>query len=414
VTVDDLRLAWRNLWRNRTRTAIAAAAISLGLASLLIAFGLAEASHRRVLAVAVRTAGGSVLVHAEGWQRSRAPELLVDDPARLEALARRLPVIQAVIPRVIVQGLLASPRGAAPIQLSGIDPRAQAALLDLAPFIAQGTFLGPGEARPLVIGPGLARRLAVGIGDRVVLTASDRRGDLARALFLVSGILAPRAGLEEGVAYTSLEAAAKAIGAGAARTELGLVLADDARREEVAAALRASLGGGQRLELVTWDEALPEVLAAIRADAAVRWIFGLVVSLVTAFGVANALLMSVLERVRELGLLSALGVTPARAARLVLAETALLATVSIGLGYGLGLAAHLCLSRWGLDPGGLSGAEIEVAGVMIGDLRLRSAIDAWRWTAGGVGVAVMVLLSAGYPALRAARLDPVQAMRTYE
>ncbi len=412
--MDDLRLAWRNLWRNRTRTAISAAAISLGFAALLAAFGLSEATYAQIVGAAIKSAGGSVLVHAEGWQHSRAGDLLIAEPEKVAEAARRLPGVRAVIPRLVIQGLLSSPRGAEPVQLFGTDPKAEAARVDLAPFVAQGTFLAPGEARPLVVGPKLAQELAVGLGDRVVLTAADSRGEMARALFQVSGILQPRAGLEEGVAFTSLQAAAAAVRAGDARTELGLVLADDARRYEVAAALSAATSVGQRLELIAWDQALPELLGAIQADRSIFWIFGLVVFVVMGFGIANTFLMSVLERVRELGLLSALGMTPGRTARLILAETALLTAFSVSLGYALGFALHFCLSRWGLDLGALSNMKVEISGVMIGDLRLRSVVDPWRWGLGGLGVGVIIVLSAGYPALKAARLDPVQAMRTYE
>ena len=412
--MDDLRLAWKNLWRNHTRTAISSTAICLGFAGLLATLGIADATYQQILVAAVKTAGGSVLVHAEGWQQSRAGDLLLVEAARVADTARRLPGVRAVIPRMIIQGLLGSPHGAESVQLTGLDPKAQAELFDLSPFTAKGTFLGPGEERPLVVGPKLARKLALRLGDRAVLTATDSRGEMVRALFRVSGILEPRAGLEEGVAFTSLGAAAAAVGAGEARTELGLVLADDARRHEIAAALSAAAGGSQRLEVVTWDQALPELLGAIRANKSVSWIFGMVVFVVMGFGIANTFLMSVLERVRELGLLSALGMTPGRTARLILAETALLTAFSVALGYGLGLGVHFYLSRWGLDLGAVSTMKFEVSGVMIGDLRLRSAIDPVRWGLGGVGVVVIVVLSACYPALRAARLDPVQAMRTYE
>jgi ABC-type lipoprotein release transport system permease subunit len=413
--MNDLRIAWRNLLRNRTRTAISATAISLSFAALLATFGLSDATYEQVLQAAVKTAGGNVLVHAQGWQQSRAGDLLVQDPAIVAEVAHRLPGVRAVIPRMIVQGLLSSPRGAEPVQLAGVDPKVQAALLDLAPFVARGSFLAPGEAHPVVVGAKLAAKLGVDLGDRVVLTASGTDGEMARALFRVSGILQPRSGLEEGVAFTTVEAAAASVGAGAARTEIGLVLDDDARRGEVASALQASLpAGGQRLEVLPWEKALPELLGAIRADKAFAWLFGLVVFVVMGFGIANTFLMSVLERVRELGLLSALGLTPGRTARLVLAETAVLTAGSVALGYTLALGLHLYLSRYGVDLAAMSGMKMELSGVTVEDLRLRSVVDPVRWAIGGVGVVAIVVLSACYPAYRAARLDPVQAMRTYE
>jgi ABC-type lipoprotein release transport system permease subunit len=296
----------------------------------------------------------------------------------------------------------------------GEEPKAQAMLLDRAPFVAQGDFLASNASDPLVIGHGLAGKLAVQLGDRVVLTAADASGELVRALFHVSGILRSNSGLEH-EAFTTADAAAGALGIGARRTEVALVLADDGRRHAVALALQAELAGtGQAFEVLTWDEALPELIGAIRADKSFAWLFGLVVFAIMGFGIANTFLMSVLERVRELGLLSALGLTPVRVARLLLAETAALTALSVVLGYGLALLIHLYLSRWGLDLAGLAGMKVELAGVMVQDMRLRSVVDPVRWASGGLGVIAIVIASACYPALKAARLDPVQAMRTYE
>jgi putative ABC transport system permease protein len=410
-----VRLAWRNLCRSRTRTTISVTAISLSFCLMLSNFSLKDASYEQMLRAAVKVAGGSVLVHAEGWQESRAADLLLTDPGRVMDAARRIPDVRAVIPRMIIEGLLSSAQGAEPVRLVGIDRQAQSALSDLARFVAEGTYLEPHEEKPLVLGSKLARKLAVKLGDRVVLTAADRRGEIARALFHVSGILQARAGLEE-TAFTSLAAAATATGSEATCNEIGLLLADDTRRGAVASALRAALGGpGEaRLEVLTWEQVLPELLGTIRSDKALTYLLVLVIFVVVGFGIANTLLTSVLERVRELGLLSALGLTPLRTAGLVLAEGGLLAISSLALGYAIMLGVHHAFTRQGIEVAAVSGMKMEWGGVILDDVRLRTVIDPARWLMGGVGVALIVVASALYPAWKATRLDPAQAMRTYE
>jgi ABC-type lipoprotein release transport system permease subunit len=409
-------LAWRNLRRSRTRTAISATAITLSFAVMLFNFSLKDASYQQMLRAAVKVAGGSVLVHAEGWQQSRAANLLVSQPEKVVAAAQQVPGVRAVIPRILVEGLISSAHGAEPVRLEGVDRGTQATLSDLARFLAQGTYLEPGEDQPLVVGPKLARKLAVKLGDRVVLTANSRDGDVVRALFRISGILQPRAGLEEGIAFTTLAAAATMVGAQSAYTEVALLLANDERRGEVAAGLRAHLSGvgGPALEVLTWDQVLPELQGAIRSDKALTYLLLSVVFVVVGFGIANTLLTSVLERVRELGLLAALGLTPVRMAALVLAESGLLAILSLGLGYALILTVHHFCSGPGIELAAFSGMKIEWGGVILDDVRLRTAIDPARWLVGGAAVALIVLASALYPAWKATRLDPAQAMRTYE
>jgi ABC-type lipoprotein release transport system permease subunit len=416
MTMHLLRLAWRNLRRSRTRTAISATAIFLSFFVMLFNFSLKDASYQQMLRLAVKVAGGSVLVHAEGWQETRATNLLLTHPDRVVEAARRIPEVRAVIPRMLIDGLLSSARGAEPVRLHGVDRQAQSALTDVGRFLAQGTYLEPNEDQPLVVGPKLARKLAVKLGDRVVLTATDPKGEMARALFRVSGILQPRAGLEEGVAFTSLAAAAAVVGAGPGRTEIGLLLADDSRRDQVASALRAALSasGEPRLEVLTWEQVLPELQGTIRSDKGLTYLLVLIIFVVVGFGIANTLLTSVLERVRELGLLSALGLTPLRTAGLVLAESGLLAIASLSLGYALVLAVHFAFTSQGIEVAGLAGMKMEWGGVILDDLRLRTAINPARWLIGGAGVTLIVVASALYPAWKATRLDPAQAMRTYE
>lgn len=411
-----VRLAWLNLRRSRTRTAISAMAICLSFFVMLFNFSLKDASYLQMLNTAVKVAGGSLLVHAEGWQESRAANGLITHPDRVVAVAQRIPEVRAVMPRMIVETLFGSAHGAEPVRLFGVDRQAQSALSDLAPFLAQGTYLDPSEEQPLVVGPKLARKLAVTLGDRVVLTATDRNGEIARALFRVSGILQPRAGLEEGVAFTTIAAAAALVGAQRAITEIGLLLTDDSRRGEVAVALRAALAaeGEERLEVLTWEQVLPELLGTIRSDQSLTYLLIFVIFIVVGFGIANTLLTSVLERIRELGLLSALGLTPGRTAKLVLAESTLLAAGSLALGYLVMLLLHFTFTRQGIELAALSGMKMEWGGVILDDLQLRTVINPARWLIGGAGVALIVVASGLYPAWKAMRLDPAQAMRTYE
>lgn len=407
------RLAWRNLLRNRIRTAISATAISLSFFIMLLNFSLKDASYQQMLQVAVKVAGGHLLVHADGWQDSHATNLLIIHPEQVVALAQKHHEIQAVIPRIIVAGLLGSSHGAELVRLVGIDRQAESKLSDMAQFLDQGTFLEASENQPLVLGPKLARKLTVKLGDRVVLTTTDHHGELVRELFHVSGIFQPKSGLEEGVAFTTLSAARKMIGAESAITEMGMILTNDNKRSEIASTLKVALRDSQ-LEVRTWEQVLPELQGTIQSDKSLTYLLVLVIFIVVGFGIANTLLTSVLERVRELGLLSALGLTPKRTAQLVLAESTLLALGSLAVSYVVMLALHFTLTQKGIKLAAFSEMKMEWGGVVLDDLRLRTAIEPARWFIGGVGVALIVVLSGLYPAWKAARLDAAQAMRTYE
>ncbi len=412
-----LLLAWRNLRRNRIRTLTTGSAIALSLGLMLISLGMGDAMYGEMTRSAARTAGGDVLVHARGYWASGDPTHLIAQPqGALEAI-RRVPGVVAAIPRVRVEGLVSSSRGNAGIQLIGSDTSDEVALQNIATFIAEGEFLTGTYKNPIVLGRGVADDLGLKLGDRVVVTASDPAGDLTRALFRLEGVTETGSEMADGAAaYTTLEAAKRAIDLGSAVHQIGVVLAPGVKPKGAKGRIAEAAGSavGEPLEILCWREAMPELVSFIEMDARFNYVFSAVLFVVVGFGIANTFLMIVLERIRELGLLSALGLTPARIARLIFSETVILAIVAIAIGQLLGLAGHWWLSTHGIDLTSLSSADFEVSGIVLESAVLRSRIVPIRWVTGTAAVLAVVLLSSVYPAWRATRVDPVEAMRTYE
>ncbi len=409
-----LKVAWRNLFRNRTRTAITGSAIAFSYMLLLATFGVSDDSYLKMIEEAGRMLGGGVLVHQAGWWQRRSPKEFIAEPEQVMAQARSLPGVVEVNRRVAAVGLLSSARGNAGVELRGIDPAHEPGIERVRRHLVEGTFLDGKARSPLVIGAKTARRLDVGLGDRVVFTATGGDGELRRALFRVTGILGGgSSSVEEGPVYTTVEAAKRALGLGRGVTQIGLVLDPQAEPAQVKAALLERLGGAGNLEVLTWREAMPEMVQVIQVDKEQAYLIFLLVLLVVGFGIANTILMSVMERVRELGLIAALGVTPGGIVRLVVTETLVLGAVAMAFGLLGALAIHTALQP-GIPAASLTGESFEVAGVVLEDYLLSSAIVLPRWIGGTLAVAAVVFLSSLYPAIRASRLDPVEAMRTYE
>lgn len=409
------KLAWRNLRRNRVRTLITGSAIALSLALMLMSIGIADSMYQDMMRSAARTAGGDILVHAEGYWQSNDLTVQMHAPTAAAERLRRLPEVKAVIPRVRAAGLLSSARGNAGVQLLGIDKELEALLQSLDRFLVAGSFLQAEHRDPIVLGSGIVEDLGLELGDRVVLTATDAEGELTRALFRLSGVISTGSDLlDEAAAYTTLSTAQRALRMGQGIHQLGVVLEDDADGHVVAAAARSALTSDpQALEVLTWREAMPEMVGFIEMDARFGYLFDVILFVIVAFGIANTFLMMVLERIRELGLLAALGLTPRRTAQLILAETALLGIISIAIAQVLGFSAHLLLVKYGIDLAAFGGGGFDVSGVVLESTILRSHIVPMRWIGASLAVFLMVLLSSIYPAWRATRVDPVEAMRTY-
>jgi putative ABC transport system permease protein len=409
------RLAWRNLWRNRTRTAITTTAITFSLALMLISQGINEYTYSQMLGSADKAAGGSVLVNAKGYWASRGSELVIADGQDVVAKARAAVPEATVLPRVIIQGLLSSSHGNQGMELHGVDPAAEDSFRNIKRYLVEGDFLTGDHKTPLVLGRGVADDLGLELGDRVVLTATDPSGEMVRALFRLSGVLESGSrSVDDMAAYTTVAAAQQAVGLGERLTQVGVVLPAGASPDAAKRALVAALAPlGEALEVLTWAEAMPEIIALIEMDSKMGQGMMFAIFIIVVFGIANTLLMAVMERIRELGLLSALGMTPRRIGALVVLETVLLALFSIGLAVAIALGAHLALQTYGIDMAAFSQSEVEMSGVIVENLVIHSTIVASKWLASIGAVFVLVVVAALYPAWRATRVNPTEAMRTY-
>ncbi|TNF36863.1 MAG: ABC transporter permease [Deltaproteobacteria bacterium] len=412
------KLAWRQLLRNRARSIITGTAIALAVLLFLMSLALGDGMYGKMMDAAERSAGGGVLIHAEGWWKTRESTRVLLDPAPVAAAAKGAPGVRALSERVVFEAVLTSAanEGFAAATLKGVDPEAEKPFNDLSRFLVKGTYLAGDDARTIVLGKKLTEDLSVDLGDRIVVRFTDAKGEESQALFRLGGVVATgSADIDRTVALVRLKTAMDVTHTDGGVTQIGVLGAKGLALDQLKGSLQRALGDRtQGLELLTWREAMPELVGFIEMDGNMNILFALIIFVVVAFGIANTFLMSVMERVRELGLLSALGVTPRRVGGLVLRETMLLALFAMGLGYALALAAHGYLSTHGLDYAQFIGNDFDVSGVIMDDLVIYTQINAPRWIFTGIAVFAMIVLSALYPAWRATRLDPSQAMRTYE
>jgi ABC-type lipoprotein release transport system permease subunit len=257
----------------------------------------------------------------------------------------------------------------------------------------------------VVIGSGLARRLRTGVGDKLVLSVQDAHGDLTGEALRVGGIVeAPSRELDEAVVLLRLEDAQRLFGVPGEISELALAARDPERLDDVKTQASAALGAVARVE--TWRELEPLLNMMIALFDQMGWVIYAAIFVAMAFGIANVLLMSVLERTREIGVLLAIGMPPARMVAIVLAESVVLVALGVGLGFALGFSAILAL-RDGIDLSALR-AGLRAFGVPTRLVPVARSGDVWApiWVAG-----VTALVASLWPALRAVRTRPAEALR---
>jgi ABC-type lipoprotein release transport system permease subunit len=400
---------------------------------MLVFMGMGDGSHEQMIDLGVRQgSAGHVVVQAAGYQKDRSLELLVPNPeaVRREAEAA-LPGARVVL-RAYGGGLAKTSSNSVGVMFAGVEPARERQVSDLPNRIVRGVYLEAGDAevraaeargpklwcarpsprglpvRPAVLGAQLAKTLSLNLCDKLVVDAQGM-AEMESGQFRVVGLFETGSSELDGFfLHLPLTEVQRLLHIGRGVHQVAVFRADAKGAAAAAAAVRARVADGG-LVVLPWDQALPEIAEFIWLDDASMYVFLAIVFLIVGIGVLNTVLMSVMERIREFGLMRALGAGPARVITVVLAEAAIIGIIGIGVGLSLGLSINHYFETTGLDlnaisEGGFQGAGVAMTGVIYSRLYLSSALAAT------LSVLGMALVSALYPALRAARLRVLKAI----
>jgi ABC-type lipoprotein release transport system permease subunit len=411
-----ITLAWRNLWRNRRRTLITASTVAVGFALAIFAIGLGDGAHEQMVRDAIRMGEGHLTVQPQGYLEAPTNGQYLH---RGEEIAARLPLGTAearVAPRIFLQVLVSTAYNSLGVGLQGVDPGSDPFAELLRPYLVQGAWLEPGDRLGVLIGAKMADKLKVRVGSKLVLMAGGEDGDVESRLGHVRGIFDARTEqVDSYLVVGSLDFARPLLPRydarrdAAAVTRLAIFLSDPERMEPLKQRLRAaSLPEGVVLD---WQEMMPQVVNFVIVDDFGNYIWLVFILAMVAFGIANTILMSALERTREFGLLRALGMKGGYVLALMLCETVLLAAVSMALGWLLGGGLHAYFALYGLDLSSVYPEGMETGGMFM-DPVMYSSLSVARILSLSAIVFCTTLLSGLYPAFKAARVAPVAALRT--
>lgn len=400
-----VKLAWRNLFRNRRRTAIAGTAIGIGLAALMFTDALMLGMADHLIHSATASYMGEAQIHLKEYRDSLDPADTIRNSTELIGELARDSRVEAYSPRVMAMGTVASPAEMRPARLVGVDPEQEQHVSQIDDAMQDGDFLAGGK-RDLVIGSRMAELLQVRMGDRVVLTvAQAESGQLSQELFRVSGIY--RFGtkeMDQGLAFVQRKTLQDMLGLEGRVHEIALVMKDRSvvnNQHHSFFALYSEDGN----EAVGWQVLFPQLNVGLQLIDMSMLIVGLILFAVVSLGIINTLFMSIYERMFEFGVLRAVGTRPLQMARLIILEAGALAVLSIILGVTLGAGITGWISHVGIDYRG-----IEMMGVTMREMIYPRFTVSQFWTY-PLWVLGMTMLVGIYPAVYAARLVPAEAIR---
>ena len=408
-----LWLALRNLGRELRRSALTAAAMSVGLALLVVSRTISDGAHEDWIDSGVRLASGHVVFQAPDYDRNRSLDrrlTIAQVDASLAAVGEAaLPARPVTSVRLSVLGLASSPEAAVPAQIVGVEAAAELVFSRLGQEVVDGRYLQDGDRLHAFIGEAMAQRLSLRTGSRMVLTAQTASGDIEGQLVRVAGVY--RTGLDEldrALIHIPLTTARSWLGADGA-TGVAVLLPHSEFTAQVAEETAEALGG-VGVEVQEWKESAPELYSAVKIDDAGDWVFHGILFAIVALAILNAVFMSVLNRKRELGLLRALGLSGRETGLVVFIEGVLLTAASGLAGMALGFGLVWLFFRDGLDLSDFMQGEITFGGIVFNPV-MTPSIE-WKHLYQSVFFMAVIALSASlYPAWQAARMDPAESVK---
>lgn len=400
-----LVMAWRNIWRNVRRTAVILTAILIGVWSMILLGSLMRGMLVNMVNNGIATLTGHVQVHQKGYRFDPVIENSMNDPARPEAVVKKLlPPGGKWAARVRVNAVVSNARHSSGVTLVGIDPPQEAKVSFIGKAVDQGRYLKPDDKYGVLVGKALLDKFETRLGHKMVVMSQDTTRQIASRAFRIVGVFrAEMEATEKEYIFITKAAAQNMLKLKNSISEIAVLLPKDSDINAFAKKLKSDLPGSY--EVQTWRELLPMLNAYLSIFDGFIGIWYLVIFIAMGFGIVNTTLMAVYERMREFGLFKALGMKPWWIVREVLTESFFLLILGIAIG---NLLAYL--SVWALSDGidlsaFAAGAQyFGITRVIYPEIAAKDVILA------NVVVFFLGLLVSAYPALKAARFTPVKAM----
>jgi ABC-type lipoprotein release transport system permease subunit len=401
------QLGWRNIWRNRRRTLVILTAVIIGVWSMIFLGALMRGIADQFVRNGIATLTGHIQVHQQGYRNDPVVENSMDDPSIVAAaLTKLLPPGAQWAPRVRINAVASNARHSSGVTMVGIDPPREAAISFIGGAVTEGRYLKPDDPYGIVVGRALVDKFETKLDRKLVLMSQDSEGEIASRAFRIIGIYrAEMEASEKQFIFVTMFAAQQMLQLHNGISEIAIFLPVHKEADQVANALRTELPAAE-YEVNTWQEILPMVTAILQIYDWTIFIWFLVVFIAMAFGIVNTTLMAVFERIREFGLLKALGMKPWWIIQEVIIESFCLLILGMVIGNAGGFLSVLALSGTGIDLSALA-AGTEYWGM---SRVIYPSIQGQDVVVANLVVFILGLVVSLYPAVKAARFTPVEAL----
>jgi ABC-type lipoprotein release transport system permease subunit len=401
-----ITIAWRNVWRSPGRSFVVIGSIVVGIWALIFMLGFMNGFMISYINGAIKHEISHIQIHHPQFKDDYQIGLTVPDRDEISRHLEKDGRIKAYSPRSLTNGMIASPRKAQGVRIYGILPEKEKEVTHHDSLVIEGTYFASDLKNPIVIGKDLAEELKINLRNKVVLTFQDEEHNLVSGAFRVDGFLDTTSPMiNKSSAYIKQGDLNRIAGIGEGVHEIAIFLQNPESEESTIAELRSKF---PELSVESWRSIAPELELFLSMTDSFLWILILIIMIALVFGIINTMLMAVLERFRELGMLMAVGMNKARVFGMIVTETIFLSLVGGPLGILFGWLTMKWLGKAGMDLSDYSEGLREFGYSSI----LYPFIETSTYGSVALGVVLTALVGALYPAYKAIKLNPTEALHT--
>ncbi|HEY0742721.1 MAG TPA: FtsX-like permease family protein [Chryseosolibacter sp.] len=401
-----LVMAWRNIWRNKVRSAIIMCSVAIGLVAGLFVLSLYKGILEDRVSTVIHTEVSHIQLHHPKFKEDYEAKFVVARTDSVLSKLRGVPGIKSISARTVSQGMLMTGTGSTGLQIIGVDLANEKLVSQLDSKIIEGAGFGGKRKNQIIIGKKLADKMHLQRGNKAVLTFIDPESNIVSAAFRIVGIYrtdnAPR---DERLVYVQRDDLNSLLAIGASAHEIAIILDDVNSVEATASSIKALF---ENMQVETWSEISPETKLMIDTTDSYSNIFIMIIMLALSFGIINTMLMAVLERSREIGMLLAVGMNRAKIFSMILTETIFLTLTGTPLGILITWLIVQIYQTKGIDIS-------SIGGMTMSEFGFSSMIyPAFPWEKMPNELMIVTgaaLFSALIPAIKAIRLKPVEALQ---
>jgi putative ABC transport system permease protein len=405
-TMPVLALSWKNVWRNPLRSSVVIISVVLGVWAALFTAAFMNGMIVQYMDVQLANITSHIQIHTDAYEEERIPAAFILNLDDVLNTVRSDPGVKHAVGRTVVDALISSSAGSFGVTAKGIDFENEPNVTNLHKYMREGEYLGNAGRNSIIIGTKLAKRLQVQMNSRIVLNVQDVDGMLTAGAFRVSGIFhSPDARVNENMVFLRQGDLANLILEPEAIHEIAIIVDDYKQADRYAARLDSVLN----MSVKSWGDISPALRYTDSVTDITLYVFMIIIVIALMFGIVNTMLMAVLERTPELGMLMAVGLSRGKAFQMIMYETIMLTLV--GAPFGIALSA-LTVYYTGINGIDLSAFAqgFEMYGM---SYLIYPILNVEQYVSNALIIALAAVFAAILPSWKALRLNPVEAIRKH-